>query len=332
MKKYLPILSALLTAGSAATVACTINSATNDNGTDAGEDTGTNGDTGTGNDTGTVGDAGADASGDALAEAAAPSANIRFADWSPDAPSAGYDLCVAQHGTTSWQGPVLAQSIGDAGTLTFDFPTVTTYLEADVGQYDFEIVAAGGSCSSPIGTPITNANALAANQFYTLAIVGDTTKAGNDPTLTAVLFQDDVAPTDGSTGLRFVNVAPDLAAMDFGAGTLAASSFDPIEVDVGFATLASQTGNDAGGVVDGNGYVGVFLADAGPIEFSGHTSQGGTTDTATASNQTFAANSAVTLALVNGKNGGPAAQFLVCTGDGTVSTSSLTSTCTIVSM
>jgi hypothetical protein len=75
------------------------------------------------------------------------------------------------------------------------------------------------------------------------------------------------------------------------------------------------------------------LADAGPIEFSTHTSQGGTTDTATASNQSLAANSAVTLALVNGKNGGTPAQFLVCTGDSTApSTSSLTSTCTVVTM
>jgi hypothetical protein len=328
MKKYLPILSALVTAGSAATVACTINSTTNNNGTDGGTDTGTNEDTGTGNDTGSGGDSGTDAPG----EAAAPSANIRFANWSPDAPAAGYDLCIAQHGTTSWQGPVLAQSVGDAGTLTFNFPTVTTYFEADVGQYDVEIVAAGGNCSSPIGSPISSLAPLAANDYYTLALVGDSTKAGNDPTLTAVLFQDDAAPTDGSTALRFLNVAPDLAAMDFGAGTLAASSFDPIEVSVSFTGLASQTGNDAGGVVDGNGYVGVFAADAGPIEFSCHTSQGGTTDTATASNQTFAGNSAVTLALVNGKNGGPAAQFLVCTGDGTVPTSSLTSTCTIVSM
>jgi len=327
MKKYLPILSAMLTAGSAATVACTINSTTNNNGTDGGTDTGTNGDTGTGNDTGTE-----DSGTDAPVEAAAPSANIRFADWSPDAPAAGYDVCVAQHGTTSWQGPVLAQSIGDAGTLTFNFPTVTTYFEADVGQYDIEIVAAGGSCSSPIGSPVTNLKALAANAFYTVALVGDTTKAGNDPTLTAVLFQDDTAPTDGSTSLRFLNVAPDLAAMDFGAGTLAGSSFHPLEVSVAFAGLATQTGNDGGGVVDANGYVGVTGADAGPIEFSCHTSQGGTTDTATASNQTLAGNSAVTLALVNGKNGGPAAQFLVCTGDGNVPSSSLTSTCTIVSM
>ena len=331
MKKYLPILTALVTAGSAATVACTINSTTNNSGTDGGTDTGTNEDTGTGNDTGT-GDGGTDASGDAPGEAAAPSANIRFANWSPDAPAAGYDLCIAQHGTTSWQGPVLAQAVGDAGTLTFNFPTVTTYFEADVGQYDVEIVAAGGRCSSPIGSAITNLAPLAANDYYTLALVGDSTKAGNDPTLNAVLFPDDLAPTDGSTALRFLNVAPDLAAMDFGAGTLAASSFDPIEVNVAFAGLATQSGNDAGGVVDGNGYVGVFAADAGPIEFSCHTSQGGTTDTATASNQTFAGNSAVTLALVNGKNGGPAAQFLVCTGDGTASTSSLTSTCTIVSM
>jgi hypothetical protein len=330
MKKYLPILSALLTAGSAATVACTINSTTNNVGTDGGtnEDSGTNGDTGTGNDAANV-DSG---TGDAPGEAAVPSANIRFANWSPDAPAAGYDVCVAPHGTTSWQGPVLQQSIGDAGTLTFNFPTVTTYLQADVGQYDVEIVAAGGSCASPIGSPIASLAPLAANQYYTLALVGDTTKAGNDPTLTAVLFQDDTAPTDGSTSLRFLNLAPDLAAMDFGSGILSASTFFPIEVSVAFASLASQTGNDAGGTVDGNGYVGVLAGDAGPLEFSCHTSQGGTTDTATASNQTLAANSAVTLALVNGKNGGQAAQFLVCTGDGTVPTSSLTSTCTIVSM
>lgn len=327
MKTFLPVIGALVVAGSAATVACTINSTTTNNGTDGG----TTADTGTNEDTGT-GEAGnEDAGTDAPSEAAAPSANIRFADWSPDAPAAGYDVCVAPHGTTQWQGPVLAQGIGDAGTLTFNFPTVTTYFQSDVGQFDVEIVAAGGSCSTPIGSAITGLAALQANDWYTLALVGDTTKSGSDPTLTAVLFQDDGAPTDGSTSVRFLNAAPDLASMDFGAGTLAASSFDPLETNVTFAHIASQTGNDAGGVVDPNGYVGVFLADAGPIEFSGHTSQGGTTDTATASNQSFDANSAVTLALVNGKNGGAAAQFLVCTGDG-VALSSLTSTCTIVTM
>jgi hypothetical protein len=329
MKTFLPIIGALVVAGSAATVACTINSTTTNNGTDGG----TTADTGTNEDTGTTSEAGnEDGGADAPSEAAAPSANIRFADWSPDAPAAGYDVCVAPHGTTQWQGPVLAQGIGDAGTLTFNFPTVSTYLQADVAQYDVEIVAAGGSCASPIVSAVTNLPALVANAFYTLAIVGDTTKAGNDPTLTAVLFPDDIGPTDGSTNIRFLNVAPDLASMDFGAGTLTGNTFQAIESNVGFATLATQTGSSAGGMVDSSGYVGVFVADAGAIEYSGHTAQGGTTDTATASNQTFAANSAVTLALVNGKNGGAAAQFLVCTGDGVASTSSLTSTCSIVSM
>jgi hypothetical protein len=45
---------------------------------------------------------------DASLEASGPTALVRVANWAPDAPSSGYDVCVATHGSSSWSGPLLA--------------------------------------------------------------------------------------------------------------------------------------------------------------------------------------------------------------------------------
>jgi hypothetical protein len=327
MNKLLPIIVAVVSAGGLAASACTVNSTTN-NGSDSGvtgDDSSTNNDTGTtDNDSGTA--------VDAPEEAAAPEFFVRLADWSPDAPSGGYDVCLATHGTTTWVGPILASIAGDAGSFSLGFPTVTTYIPfTPPGTYDLEIVAAGGACSSPIGSAITNLPAFAENSFYTIAIVGDSTAAGSDPTLTAIAFGDDAAPTNGTSNVRFLNVAPSLngaTTVDFGTGALAASTFSALETSVAFAALPTTSGGDAG-TPDTNGYVSQ-PAFTSATEFSGHTTSGATTDTATASGQMIAANSSATLVLINGKTGGTAPSFLVCTGDTTTGQVDNLSSCTQV--
>jgi hypothetical protein len=334
MTKLLPIIVAVVAAGGLAASACTVNSTTNNNGnSDGGEDssTGDDGgtDTGVENDTGTPTDGGT--------EAAAPEANIRLANWSPDAPAAGYDFCIATHGSTTFSGPqISAATSGDAGGgLTLAFPTVTTYFGIDPGTYDIEIVAGNATdCSSPIGSAITNIlpSGLAANSYYTIAFVGDSTQAGSDPTLTAIGFQDEGTPaTATNANVRFLNVAPSLngaTTVDFGTGALGASSFDGLETAVAFAALATA-GGDAGVTPDSNGYVSV-PAFTSATEFSAHTTTGATTDTATASSQMVAEGTSATLILINGKTGQTAPSFLVCQGDSTTSATGNLSNCTQV--
>jgi hypothetical protein len=334
MKKLLSIVAVFAAGAGGLTQACTITTVNNgDDGgvanTDSGTDTST--DSPTANDSGNL-------DGGTEAEAAAPVTNLRFTNWSPDAPGVGFDFCLATHGTSMWQGPVLAGavadadagagSLGDGGVTGLQFPSVTTYFQVDPGQFDVRIVQAGATdCNTGIGTDATGLPPLAANGFTTFATVGDVTKSGNDQTVTTVAYADDTTAPSGSGGLRFVNAAPDLAAIDMGTGTLAATRFVALFTNVQFAAVGSQAGTDAG-TVDSNGYLATTQSS---VEFSVHTSQGGTTDTATASSQSITAGSLVTMALVNGKNGGPPPQFLVCTGDGMASPTSLLSSCSIVS-
>ncbi len=331
MTKLLPIIAAVVAAGGLAASGCTVNAIVNGGdgglGDDGGVDSATSGDdTGTNTDTGVVTDSGTT---DAPGEAAAPSTNVRLANLSPDAPSTGYDFCLAPHGTTTWSGPQLAGVTGDAGSLSLAFPNVTTYFQLDPGAYDLEIVAAGASdCTAPIGTAVTNLPNMTQDNFFTVAFVGDTTVTGGsgDPALTAIGFQDDPAPASG-INIRFLNVAPQFngsITMDFGTGGLGSSTFVALETNVAFATLPTATSGDAG-TVGSNGYLGT-AALTSATEFSAHTSIGGTADTATIMSQMISTGSA-TIFLINGKTGGAAPGFLVCQGDTTSNSASLLSNC-----
>ncbi len=330
MNKLLPIIVAVVSAGGVAASGCTVTNTTNNGGDAGGTDSAVTGDDAGNTDTGVDTDTGTTA--DADTDAAAPSTNVRLADWSPDAPTAGYDFCVSPHGMNppSWSGPQLGSV-----QVSLAFPTVTTYFGLDVGQYDLEIVAAGATdCNTPVtGTStITTLPTFAQDMFYTIAFVGDSASSGSDPTLTAIGFQDDGVPTTATnSNVRFLNAAPSLngtTTVDFGTGALGASSFDGLETAVAFATLPTA-GGDAGVAPDTNGYVSV-PALTSATEFSAHTTTGASTDTATASSQMVAAGTSATLVLINGKTGGTAASFLVCLGDGTIPATGATSNCTQV--
>jgi hypothetical protein len=340
-------LTALGACGLAA--GCTITT-TNVNGNDGGDDGATGNDATTESSTGDDGaapegaaEASAEAAADAAVEAEAeaappPQTSIRVANWAPDAPAGGYDFCVAPHGTTSWSGPVLGGEAagdggladatadgGDAGVPGIVFPQVSAYFELPPGQYDVQIVAAGStSCATGVIAATTTIPALAQDAFATLALVGDTSPAGSDPTMRLVALTDDSAAPTG-TLVRFINAAPSLPAVDFGEGTLAATSFVPLFTNVQLGH-AGASGGDAG-TVDTNGYMGLGALSA--QVFSVHTSTGGTSDTATASSVNLAAGGIATVALVNGKTGGAASQLLLCKDNEAMS--GLTTDCNIVS-
>ncbi|MGH7434923.1 MAG: hypothetical protein ACRENE_04550, partial [Polyangiaceae bacterium] len=124
-----------------------------------------------------------------------------------------------------------------------------------------------------------------------------------------------------------VNAAPELAAVDFGWGTLGTTSFMPLLTNVPFSSAGSTAAADAG-TLDTNDYL--TVAPPSAAKFSVHTSVGGTSDTATASSVTVAAGGIVTMALVNGKTGGAATQLLLCT-DNTGPTTGVLGACSIVS-
>jgi hypothetical protein len=308
--------------------ACTVNSTNITNGDDGGtgtdattDDGGSASETSVGAETGaeTSTDAGTDGAVEAEA-AAPPMTNIRVANWSPDAPAAGFDFCIAPHSTTTWTGPILAGELaavdggapdgGDGGTVAIAFPQVTAYHQLTPGQYDLQIVAAGAtSCTTGVTSTTTTIPSLAANAYSTFAIVGDTTMSGSDSPLKVVWFTDDSTAPTGAL-LRFINAAPDLAAVDFGQGSLGMTNFQPLFTNVQYYT-AGATGGDAG-TVDTNDYVAQSALSA--AKFSAHTSTGGTSDSATASSVTVAAGSIATMVLVYGKNGvvSPPPQFLLC--------------------
>ena len=262
---------------------------------------------------------------DATFEASGPTAQVRIANWVPDTPASGYDVCVAVHGTSSWSGPMLANLIGDAGGLgdasvaSIQFPGVTNYLLALApAKYDVAVVAEGAGCASPVKVA-TDLPALVAGNWYTMAFVGDATPTGTDPALTVVVFADDSTNAVGTT-VRFLDVAPSIASADFGLGTVA-SGFIPLEVGAVFAGVVTTAAEDAGVTPDSNGYVGVVSAVTGTVTFSAHLSTGATGDLAVAPGLMLMS-PAATVALVGGKTGGAGPQLLVCTWDGVVNESS----------
>lgn len=255
-------------------------------------------------------DGGADADG-----AIANPAYLRLANWSPDAPAV--DFCVAPHGSTSFQGPLLAKTFvppplppADGGATGLPFPDVSAFVQVNPGQYDVRLVAAGAtSCATGMGSDLTSLPALAAGAYETVAAVGDVTKTGSDPSLSLVAFGDDSVVANSLDGaLRFINVAPSIAAADFGRGSVTGGNFQTLFANVAFAKAGSQADADAG-TVDSAGFVDVH--PFGGATLSAHPTMGGGNETV-GTNVVVNAGDLSTFVLVNGKTGGAAPQLLQC--------------------
>ncbi len=254
---------------------------------------------------------------DASSTPNATQALVRFADWAPDAPSAGVDFCLAPTGTTEWTGPLLQQdlpagSLGQGGPNGLEFPTVTAYLAIAPGDYDLQVVETGSAdCTVGILPATMGLPSLAAGAHTTFALMGDVQPTGDDASLKVGAFSDDSAAPAGTTVLRVINAVPSLAYIDVGSGSVAADNLAPIFADVPFGS-ASATLLD-GGSADPNGYT--AFPPTPDVQFSAQASGTGS-DSATATHVVVGAGAVTTLTLINGQNGGRPPQFLVCSDSG----------------
>lgn len=241
---------------------------------------------------------------------------LRLANWSPDAPAV--DACVAPHGTGMFTGPVVAALAAseDASTSGLAFPLVSAYMEIAPGQYDVRIVAGGAtSCASGITGDATALPSLAAGAAETVALVGEADAIGSDAPLSVVGFLDDLSAS--AVGLRFVNAAPAVPALDVGTGTLANANFAALFTGIPFGqhgNAKEAPSTDASTPsVDANGYF--SLKTLSNATLSAH-AQGASTDIVSATGVTAASGSALTVALIGDTSGGILGSLLECVDNG----------------
>ena len=267
--------------------------------------------------------------GETQAEAGPPQAFLRIADWAPDAPAVGFDICLAPQGTMTWMGPILATSlpagaVGNGTANGVQFPWVTQYVPVAPGQYDVQVVTAGtqdctmGQIPTTVGVP-----ALTASSRTTFALIGDVTARGNNAALKLAVFPDDTSAASGQVLLRVINASPGIGAIDVGTGDLANSTFSPLLTSIEFGTASGLVPD--GGTTDPNGYQ--AIAPISSVEFSAHPT-GAATDSAVTTKISAGAGAIDTLALVNGSSGGQPAQFLFCTDN--AQTAAALAQCSIV--
>ena len=257
---------------------------------------------------------------DADAGVAAAQAFVRLANWTPDAPSAGFDACLAPTGTSGWIGPLLARtfpegSLGQGGANGLQFPSVTKYFGVAPGQYDMQVVASGSTDCTTGLLPVTPLPALGLASRTTLATVGDVDPRGNDTGLKVAVFFDDVEAPSREAAVRIINAIPSVAYLDVGTGSLMAHDFAALFTSAGFGVVGASLAD--GGSLGLTGYA--SIAPVMGAQFSAHPTGTETTDTATATGVSLSAGSVTTMAVINGANGGFPPQFLVCTDSGPVS-------------
>jgi hypothetical protein len=191
-------------------------------------------------------------SGDAAGgqrEAAIPEtdlAEIRFANWSPDSPAV--DFCLAPHGTTSFEGPMLAgladqidsAGVVDAGAPVLQFPDVSAYLVVEPRTYDVRIVAAGSpDCSVAVGSDATNLPPLTIGTFSTIAFMGALNPTEGEPSLEVTAFLD--TTSSSLVDVRFINAAANSGPVAFGFGAPLAG-FASLFPDVPFGQAGTFNG------------------------------------------------------------------------------------------
>jgi hypothetical protein len=156
---------------------------------------------------------------------------VRFGNLSPDAPA--LDVCVRASGNASWGSPVLAAN-GVAGGLTY--PAMSKVVFIDPGTLDFRGVAAGGDCSTPIGSDLT-AQTINAHGTYTLAAVGQLAPGAEGPYRLQQYIDHQEAPASGKARFRFTNAipnAPPIADGETADGGTWATQFTEAEIPFRF--------------------------------------------------------------------------------------------------
>jgi hypothetical protein len=278
-------------------------------------------------------------------EDASPSqaALLRVANWSPDAPAV--DFCLAPHGTTAFQGPILAglaaadtdAGIPDAGAPALPFPEVSRYVSVPPGQYDARLVVAEASdCSAPIASDATGLPEFTANAYFTVALIGELNPTAQAPGLELAGFIDSVA-AGSAVEMRFINAAPGVPEANFGTGSVgpsvSASGTTMTETFLPFVThvLFGEPGTTNGEVPD---------SDPAPslTYFSTKAMTGGTlsasvpdarSDLAVASDVDLAAGAVATMVLIGSSANAAQTQLLQCIDNAGLA--GLRSNCQVVS-
>jgi len=272
-----------------------------------------------------AGDGGADAESDG----GSPAPLVRFADWAPDAPAAGLDVCWNAPGDSRWYGPLLGTGV--------PFPKVGAYTKLP-GQmsYNLRVVAAGdSSCASAAGMAI-DLPALPPDAHVTIALMGAISASGNEQPAKVLRFTDDTSAPQGEAAVRFIDALTGVMQVVFGTGTHSNFSFSALTGNVGFG--ASATALADGGAADANGYLLLSPATASALSVGVPSGQsdistssstefvdggfvnnpgmnnlfGPGMDVTSASNAAWAAGDVVTIALVDGTGGGGGAQLVQC--------------------
>jgi hypothetical protein len=280
---------------------------------------------------GTDAQASDDAAADGAPGTSGPSstqAQIRIANFAPDAPAGGYDVCLSPAGSMNWLGPMLqmtfpAGSLGQGGANGIQFPWVTAYFGVAPGTYDLQLIAPGGNCTNGLIDTTYGLPAVAIGTRTTFAVVGDVMQTGTDAALKITAFPDDWS-VNGGTALRLINAIPTIGYVDVGTGSETDGTFSPLFTSVPFGLAAMMLAD--GGAPDPNGYL--TLAPLSGAELSAHPTGMTMTNTVAAMNVNLPSGSVTTLTLINGNDHGRPAQFLSCTDNAQPNGSQ--SACTVI--
>jgi len=240
--------------------------------------------------------------GGAEATATTPGAHVRFADWTSDAPAAGFSFCLSPNGTSTWMGPFLPQGLPFPGTAG-------AYADVPPGSYEVQVVAApGGDCSTGVIPASYGLPTLVDGTYATIATLGNLMPSGGDASMKVAAFLDDVSGTPGGLRLRAINAGSEIGYAEIGTGSQAAGNFSVVFPDVAFGTAATMTVD--GGTTDPNGYA--LLGPLSGVELSAYPVVGNTTQSATASQVSLGAGIAATLVIVGAADNGPPPQIVIC--------------------
>ncbi len=209
-----------------------------------------------------AGDDGGDDAGDVAATP--PQTFVRVAHAVPDAPS--FDFCVAPHGTTAFQGPLLGRlagqlaeagspvpagdGTGGAADFGLSYAQVSAYVALDAGTYDLRIVAPRAGSCDPSETPSGDAgldadgsgDGLADGAPLSPAVSSTWTSLAAFPEggFMTILVAGDVSPA-GSDAPMAVTVLRDDSILPGGAALLRAVNAVPSapHLDFGLGSSAA---------------------------------------------------------------------------------------------
>jgi hypothetical protein len=193
-------------------------------------------------------DGGADESGGDDSAPVPQQTFLRVAQLSPDLPP--IDVCIAAHGTTTFQGPLLAALSSSifgtdaAATTGLAYAQVSAYLSVAPGPYDLRIVAAGATdCSTALTG--ASASALDGGALDGASLEDADTVAAVDADTVTDAGTEAVADAGTEAGTDAVLVPP---AADAGlpAGMPLAPFSSNAYATVLIAGLLSPTGSDQG--------------------------------------------------------------------------------------